>query len=104
MWIENAVADAGSGASPDLGMNLVFIVLMFGVLYFMMIRPQMKRQKEHKTMLEALSKGDEVVVGGMVGKIVSIDDNHVRVEIAKDVVVQVQRGAIGTLLPKGTYQ
>ena len=53
MFIENAFADGGVGATPDLGMNLVFIAIMFGVLYFMLIRPQMKRQKEQKTMLEA---------------------------------------------------
>lgn len=104
MWIENAYADAGSAAGPDLGMNLVFIVLMFGVLYFMMIRPQLKRQKEHKAMVEALSRGDEVVVGGIVGKVVDMDDNHVRLEVAKGVVIQVQRGAVGNLLPKGTLQ
>ena len=104
MFIENAFADGGVGAAPDLGMNLVFIAIMFGVLYFMLIRPQMKRQKEQKTMLEALSRGDEVVVAGVLGKIVDLDDNHAKLEVAKGVIIQVQRGAIGTLLPKGTIQ
>jgi preprotein translocase subunit YajC len=104
MFIENAFADGGAGAGPDLGMNLVFIAIMFGVLYFMLIRPQMKRQKEQKTMLEALSRGDEVVVAGVLGKIVDLDDNHAKLEVAKGVIIQVQRGAIGTLLPKGTIQ
>lgn len=104
MFIENAFADGGVGATPDLGMNLVFIAIMFGVLYFMLIRPQMKRQKEQKAMLGALSRGDEVVVSGVLGKIVDLDDNHAKLEVAKGVTIQVQRGAIGTLLPKGTIQ
>ena len=102
--IENAFADTGATGAPDLGMNLIFIVIMFAVLYFMMIRPQIKRQKEQKAMLEALGRGDEVVVGGIVGKIVDLDVNHVRLEVAKGVVLQVQRGAVGMLLPKGTAQ
>ncbi len=104
MGITNAFADSGATAAPDLGMNLVFIVIMFGVLYFMMIRPQMKRQKEQKAMLEALSRGDEVVAAGILGKIIDLDANYVKLEIAKGVTIQVQRGAVGTLLPKGTVQ
>jgi preprotein translocase subunit YajC len=104
MGITNAFADSGATGAPDLGMNLVFIVIMFGVLYFMMIRPQMKRQKEQKAMLEALSRGDEVVAAGILGKIVDLDANYVKLEIAKGVTIQVQRGAVGTLLPKGTVQ
>ncbi|MBU6504055.1 MAG: preprotein translocase subunit YajC [Betaproteobacteria bacterium] len=102
--IENAFADNGATASPDLGMNLIFIVIMFAVLYFMMIRPQLKRQKEQKAMLEALSRGDEVVVGGIMGRIVNLDANKVELEVAKGVTIQVQRAAVGTLLPKGTMQ
>lgn len=90
--------------APDLGMNMVFIFVMFAVLYFMMIRPQMKRQKELKAMLSALGKGDEVMVSGLVGKITDLDDNYVRLEIAKGVVVQVQRAAVSILLPKGTFK
>ncbi len=104
MGITNVFADSGVTTGPDFGMNLVFIVIMFGVLYFMMIRPQLKRQKEQKAMLEALSKGDEVVAAGILGKIVEIDSNYVRLEVAKGVIVQIQRGAVGTLLPKGTIQ
>ncbi|OYV80006.1 MAG: preprotein translocase subunit YajC [Ferrovum sp. 37-45-19] len=85
-------------------MNVIFIFVMFAVLYFMMIRPQMKRQKELKAMLSALAKGDEVMVSGLVGKITEIDDNYVRLEIAKGVVVQVQRAAVSILLPKGTFK
>ena len=102
--IENAFADNGATAAPDLGMNLIFIVIMFAVLYFMMIRPQLKRQKEQKAMLESLGRGDEVVVGGIMGKIVDLDANKVELEVAKGVTIQVQRAAVGTLLPKGTIQ
>ncbi len=104
MGITNVFADSGVAGGPDLGMNLVFIVIMFAVLYFMMIRPQLKRQKEQKAMLEALSRGDEVVAAGILGKIVDIDTNYIKLEVAKGVTVQVQRGAVGTLLPKGTIQ
>ncbi len=92
------------GATPDMGMNLFFIAFMFVVLYFMMIRPQLKRQKEQKAMLESLSKGDEVVVSGILGKIVELDTNFVRLEVAKGLVIQVQRGAVGNLLPKGSMK
>jgi len=104
MGITNVFADSGSTGGPDMGMNLVFIVIMFGVLYFMMIRPQMKRQKEQKAMLEALNRGDEVVAAGVLGKIVDLDANFIKLEVAKGVTIQVQRGAVGTLLPKGTIQ
>ncbi len=90
--------------APDLGMNMVFIFVMFAVLYFMMIRPQMKRQKELKAMLSALGKGDEVMVSGLVGKITDLDDNYVRLEVAKGVIIQVQRAAVSILLPKGTFK
>ncbi|MDE1891581.1 MAG: preprotein translocase subunit YajC [Betaproteobacteria bacterium] len=85
-------------------MNMVFIFVMFAVLYFMMIRPQMKRQKELKAMLSALGKGDEVMVSGLVGKITDLDDNYVRLEVAKGVIIQVQRAAVSILLPKGTFK
>ncbi len=104
MGITNVFADTGSVGGPDMGMNLVFIVIMFGVLYFMMIRPQMKRQKEQKAMLEALNRGDEVVAAGILGKIIELDANFIKLEVAKGVTIQVQRGAVGTLLPKGTIQ
>ncbi len=80
------------------------IILMFVVMYFIMIRPQMKKAKEHKTMLEALQKGDEVVAVGILGKIAKITDNYVTLEVAPNVTIQVQRGAVTTLLPKGTVK
>ncbi|HRE13393.1 MAG TPA: preprotein translocase subunit YajC [Usitatibacteraceae bacterium] len=95
---------AGAPAQGDTLMGLLPIVLMFVILYFLMIRPQMKKAKEHKAMLEALQKGDEVVAIGIVGKVAKISDNYVSVEIADNVVIQVQKPAINQLLPKGTYK
>lgn len=81
------------------------LVLMFVVLYFVMIRPQMKRQKEHKAMIEALAKGDEVVTGGgLLGKVSKLGDSYVTLEVATGVELQVQRGAIVQVLPKGTVK
>ncbi len=98
-WAQGAPAQ-GSGFE-----SLILIVLMFAVLYFLMIRPQMKRAKEHKTMIEALQKGDEVVAaGGMLGRISKIGDSYVTLEIADNVEVQVQRPAVQLVLPKGTLK
>jgi preprotein translocase subunit YajC len=81
------------------------LVLMFVVLYFVMIRPQMKRQKEHKAMLEALAKGDEVATaGGLLGRISRLGDTYVSVEVATGVEMQLQRSAIVQVLPKGTIK
>jgi len=85
-------------------MSMLPIILMFVVLYFLMIRPQMKKAKEHKTMLDALQKGDEVIAVGLLGKVVRITENYVTLEIASNVQVAVQRQAITTLLPKGTIK
>jgi preprotein translocase subunit YajC len=95
---------AGSPAQGDTLMGLLPIVLMFVILYFLMIRPQMKKAKEHKSMLDALQKGDEVIAVGILGKITKITDSNVGLEIANNVVIQVQKQAITTLLPKGTIK
>jgi preprotein translocase subunit YajC len=95
---------AGSATGGDTLMGMLPIILMFVVLYFLMIRPQMKKAKEHKTMLEALQKGDEVIAVGLLGKVVKIADNYVTLEIANNVQVAVQKAAITTLLPKGTIK
>jgi preprotein translocase subunit YajC len=80
-------------------------VIMFVLMYFLMIRPQQKRQKELKTMMEALGKGDEVVtVGGIVGKVVKVSDTYVTVEVAANTEVVVQKSAVTMLLPKGTLK
>jgi preprotein translocase subunit YajC len=96
--------------SPTIGgdaglMSFLPIILMFVLLYFLMIRPQMKRAKEHKTMIDALQKGDEVVaVGGLIGKIVELSEQYATLEIASETKIMVQRPAIQTLLPKGTIK
>ena len=97
-----------AGASPQGGdtlMGMLPIILMFVILYFLMIRPQMKRAKEHKGMLEQLKSGDEVIIsGGVLGKIVKLGDAYVDVEIAPNTQIHVQRAAVQTLLPKGTIK
>ena len=86
-------------------MSMLPLVLMFVVLYFVMIRPQMKRQKEHRAMIDALAKGDEVATaGGLLGKVTKLGDNHLGVEIAAGVEVQLQRSAVVQVLPKGTLK
>ena len=96
---------AGAPASQgDTLMGLLPIILMFVILYFLMIRPQMKKAKEHKEMTEKLQKGDEVVAVGIVGRVEKVDDNYVSLEIADKVVIQVQKQAVNQLLPKGTIK
>jgi preprotein translocase subunit YajC len=95
-----------AGAQPGgFGMSLLFPLLLIGVMYFLMIRPQMKRAKEHRAMLEKLSKGDEVLTnGGIAGTIADIGENFITVEIADNVRIRVQKGAIANVLPKGTLK
>jgi preprotein translocase subunit YajC len=90
-------------------MSIGFMVLIFIVFYFLLIRPQVKRQKEHKTMVEALNKGDEVVTaGGIVGKITDMADQYITLQVAsvngQPVQISMQRAAVQTLLPKGTVK
>ena len=86
-------------------MSMLPLVLMFVVLYFVMIRPQMKKQKEHKAMIEALAKGDEVVtVGGVLGKVTKINESNVSLEVANGVELQLQRSAVVQVLPKGSIK
>jgi len=103
--ISNAYAQAPA-AGGDAGlMSFLPIILMFVLLYFLMIRPQMKRAKEQKAMIDALQKGDEVVaLGGLVGKIVELSDQYATLEVAPEIKVTVQRPAVQVLLPKGTIK
>jgi len=99
-WAQTATGGADSGL-----LGMVPIILMFVVLWFIMIRPQMKRAKEHKLMIEQLQKGDEVVAaGGLMGRITKIDDTAVMLQIAPSVEIQVQRPAVQVVLPKGTLK
>ena len=108
MLISSAYAQAAAGApasTQDTIMGLLPMILMFVVLYFLMIRPQMKKAKEHKSMVEALQKGDEVVTqGGVAGRINKVGDNYVKLEVADNVEISVQKSAVGMLLPKGTLK
>ena len=105
MLISSAYAQAPAGGADAGLMSFLPIILMFVVLYFLMIRPQMKRAKEHKTMVDALAKGDEVITsGGVLGKITGVGEAYVTLEIAPNTEVSVQKGAVQTLLPKGTIK
>ncbi len=105
MIISNAYAQAAAVGGDAGFMGLLPIILMFVLLYFLMIRPQMKRSKEHKQMVEALQKGDEVVTaGGVVGRISEMGEAYVSLEIAPSIEISVQRSAVQTLLPKGTMK
>ena len=113
MFISSAFAQTAPAAAPAPGGDVVSSVMnsglllpiaMFVVLYFIMIRPQMKRQKEHKAMIEALAKGDEVVLGGgVLGRVTKLGEAYVHVEVAPNVELQVQRPAVMQVLPKGTF-
>lgn len=105
MLISNAYAQAAGGDPSGGLMGLLPLILMFVVLWFLMIRPQMKRAKEHKAMVEALAKGDEVVTGGgIAGRVTDVGDSFVQIEIAPNTVVAVQKQAVATVLPKGTLK
>ena len=101
------LAQAADTASSLMGMAP--IVLMFVVLYFLMIRPQMKRQKEHKALLAALAKGDEVIcAGGLLGKVSKVSDSYVTIEVAdlgdKPIEIIMQKSSVSAVLPKGTIK
>ena len=108
MFISEAFAQAAPAAAAGGESSLLTmlpLVLMFVVLYFVMIRPQMKRQKEARAMLEALAKGDEVATaGGLLGKISVLGDQYLSLEIANGIEVKVQRSAVVQVLPKGTVK
>ena len=103
-FISSAYAQAAPSA-PGFDMNIIFVIAMFALLYFFMIRPQMKRAKEQKAMIEALQKGDEVVAaGGLIGRITRINDQYVTLELAPNIEITVQRAAVQVPLPKGTIK
>ncbi len=96
---------AAAGGAPSMMSTLLFPVILIGIMYFLMIRPQMKRQKDHRAMLEKLSRGDEVITnGGIAGSVVEMGESFITVEIANGVQVRLQKGAIATVLPKGTLK
>jgi preprotein translocase subunit YajC len=104
LLISDAWADAAPAAPQDAGlMGFLPLIVIFILFYFLLIRPQMKRAKEHRKMVETLSKNDEVVTsGGLLGKIVDVEESFISVEIAEGVRVKVQKTAVTSLMPKGT--
>jgi len=101
-FISDALAAAPAPGQPDL-MSFLPLVLIFVVFYFLLIRPQTKRAKEHKKMVEGLAKGDEVVTnGGLLGRITGVGENFVQLKVADNVEVKVQKQAVANLMPKGT--
>jgi preprotein translocase subunit YajC len=104
-FAQTAPAAAAGGDMQSSLMSMLPLVLMFVVLYFVMIRPQMKKQKEHRAMIDALAKGDEVATaGGVLGKVTKLGDNHLGLEIATGVEIQIQRSAVVQVLPKGSIK
>ena len=105
MIISPAYAQA---AAPQSGIDGSFMIMMVGMIvfmYFLVFRPQMKRQKEHKAMMDGLQKGDEVIAaGGMLGRITALSDDYMTLEIAPGTEIRVQRASVATLLPKGTIK
>ena len=105
MIISDAFAAPAAAQQPDPIMGLLPFIVIFVLFYFMLIRPQMKRAKEQKKMIEALQKGDEVVTsGGVLGKVVKVGEQYVGLEIADNIVIQVQKQTVQTVLPKGTIK
>ena len=103
LLISDAMAQqAPAGGQPGL-LGLLFPILLIVIFYFLLIRPQTKRAKEHKQMVEALKKGDEVVTsGGVLGRIIEIGENFIQLEVADNLQLKVQKNAVATLMPKGT--
>jgi preprotein translocase subunit YajC len=104
-FAQTAPAAAAGGDMMSSLTGMLPLVLMFVVLYFVMIRPQMKRQKEHKAMIDALAKGDEIATaGGLLGKVTKLGDNTLSMEVSPGIEVQLQRSAVVQVLPKGTVK
>jgi preprotein translocase subunit YajC len=110
VFISSAFAQTAPAAAADGGMqsslmSMLPLVLMFVVLYFVMIRPQMKKSKEHRAMIDALAKGDEVATGGgILGKVTKLGDSYLSLEVASGVEIQIQRSAVVQVLPKGSIK
>lgn len=105
-FISDALAQQAGGPPPGADITGIFMIIgMFVLLYFLMIRPQVKRQKEHKKMVESLAKGDEVTtIGGIAGRITELGENFAKVEISDGVEVKIRRHAVEAVLPKGSIQ
>ncbi len=105
LFISNAYAEGAAAPQGGGFLDFLPLIALLAVFYFLVLRPQQKRAKEHKSMTEGLQKGDEVVTqGGVLGRVVKVDDNYVTVEIAEGVNMIVQKAAVQTTLPKGTIK
>ncbi len=106
MFISNAMAAEAGGAATGSGMSSIIMMVLFAlVFYFLLIRPQSKRQKEHKSMIESIQKGDEVVTsGGILGKVTKVTDNFIVLNVASNVEMKFQKHAVTATLPKGTIK
>jgi len=103
--ISDAMAQGAQQSGPGPGGQLIFLVVLFAVFYFLLIRPQSKRAKEHKAMVASLGKGDEIVTnGGVLGRVTKVGEQFVTVEVAEGVEIKVQRKAVQSVLPKGTIK
>lgn len=103
-FISDAMAQSGQSGGPGIG-GLIFPIALIAIFYFMLIRPQQKRNKEHKRLVASLSKGDEVVTnGGMLGLVTDVGEGYVSLEIANDVEIRIQKSAVTQVLPKGTFK
>lgn len=103
MFISNAYAEGANAAAGGGVMDFLPLIALVAVFYFLVLRPQSKRAKEHKAMMEALQKGDEVVTsGGVVGRVTKVHEEYASVELAENMEVKVQKIAILNVLPKGT--
>ncbi len=103
-----AAGEAGGAAGQAGGLfsnPIVFLILFFAIFYFILIRPQQKKQKEHRALVSGLAKGDEIITsGGLVGRVTAVSDNYITMEIADGVEMKLQRSAVQTVLPKGTIK
>ncbi|MBI2786121.1 MAG: preprotein translocase subunit YajC [Legionella longbeachae] len=106
-FISDAFAAAGTPAAPqaDGTFSLIMIAAIFVLFYFMLIRPQNKKAKEHRELMNSLKKGDEIITsGGMLAKVVSLDEQYIKVSLAEGIEINLQKGAVVTVLPKGTLK
>ena len=110
-FITDAIADAGAAANdaaaqtPDVLASLILPIGLVVLFYFFLIRPQSKRQKEHKKLVSELQKGEEVITsGGILGKVTNVNDDFITLEIAKEVSLKIQKSAVQTIMPKGTIK
>lgn len=104
-FLSDAMAQAAPAAQEPGLAGLILPLAILGAFFFLFILPQRKREKEHKSLIQSLTKGSEVVTtGGLLGRVVDLDDNFVQLELTDNISVHVQRHAIATLVPKGTYK